>query len=204
MLLHHCPLSKAKEIAEALRQSIQEVRFTWQNKVFTIGSSIGVAAIDETSSELASILNAADAACYVAKERGRNSVHVFQNNDRELARQRDERQWIFRLKQALEENRFCLYGQQIIPIIPGLGKVHYEVLLRMVDEDGNLVPPMAFIPAAERFGLMPRSIAGSSAPFLSILLTGRNRYLTRFRNRLGCTPSICRVPVLATISSSAI
>ncbi|MBE9114500.1 EAL domain-containing protein [Lusitaniella coriacea LEGE 07157] len=177
VLLGQCSLAQAEQVANTLRTLLQNFRFTSQNKTFSIGVSIGLVLINETSQDLTSVLSAADAACFAAKERGRNCVHVYRTNDRELVRQRGERQWIARIHQALEEDRFCLYVQRIIPvtphsikrkissetspagvapIAPHLGKKeHYEILLRLVDEEGKLVPPMAFIPAAERYDLMP-------------------------------------------------
>jgi EAL domain-containing protein (putative c-di-GMP-specific phosphodiesterase class I) len=101
-------------------------------------------------------LSAADAACYAAKNKGRNRVHVYQADDRELAIQQSQMQWVARLTQALEENRFRLYYQSIVPCNSQTSSLatHYEILLRLVDEQGNLVSPMAFIPAAERYNLM--------------------------------------------------
>lgn len=109
------------------------------------------------------ILSAADAACYTAKNRGRNRVYVVETNDQELQQQRGEMQWVSRIAQALENDdfeqpqgeRFCLYGQPIAAVTPvAQNDNHYEVLLRLQDEQGNIVPPMAFIPAAERYNLM--------------------------------------------------
>lgn len=180
VLLSQCSLAQAEQVANTLRTLLQNFRFTSQNKTFSIGVSIGLVIIDETSQDLTSVLSAADAACFAAKERGRNCVHVYRTNDRELVRQRGERQWIARINQALEEDRFCLYFQRIIPLTPHSSqqemsehpsktaptevvpiashfgkKEHYEILLRLVDEEGKIVPPMAFIPAAERYDLMP-------------------------------------------------
>lgn len=155
LLLYQCPLSRAKHIAESCRQLIQKFRFSWDGKSFSLGVSIGLVVIDAETKDLSSILSAADAACYAAKEKGRNCIHVYLLNDRELARQRGERQWIPKIKKTLEENRFCLYCQKIMSVKQGFGQDHYEILLRMIDETGEIVLPMAFIPAAERYALMP-------------------------------------------------
>ena len=155
LLLARCSLLEAEKLAETLRKLIQEFRFAWQGNTFALGTSIGLVAIDDDTRDLTHILSAADAACYAAKARGRNCFHVYRSNDRELARQRGERQWILRINQALEENRFCLYAQQISPVVPNAGDNHYEVLVRLLDKNNRLVPPMAFIPAAERYDLMP-------------------------------------------------
>ncbi len=155
ILLEGCPLEPAFRIANKLVQCIQEFRFVWQDKTFQIGVSIGLVAIDADSARINSVLSAADAACYVAKNKGRNRVHIYQADDSESAKATSEMQWVTRITQALEENRFCLYYQTIIPTTPTESSgEHYEVLLRLVDEMGKVVSPMAFIPAAERYNLM--------------------------------------------------
>ncbi|MDB9511413.1 EAL domain-containing protein [Kamptonema animale CS-326] len=154
LLLSHCPLSQATQIAENLKDLVHQFRFIWDNKTFIIGVSIGVVAIDQNNQNLIEILGAADAACYAAKAKGRNCVHVYRLDDSELIRQRGERQLIAQISQALETNRFCLYSQKIISITSKPLVEHYEILIRMLDENGELVSPNAFIPAAERYGLI--------------------------------------------------
>jgi EAL domain-containing protein (putative c-di-GMP-specific phosphodiesterase class I) len=157
LLLTQCPLNAAQRIANTLREEVQQFRFTCEDKVFTVGISIGLVLIDMESENTASLLSLADAACYAAKNKGRNRVHVYQQDDLDLNLQRGEMQWVTRLVQALEDNRFRLYTQSIIPVIPTQPDgEHYEVLLRLQDEAGQLVSPMAFIPAAERYNLMHR------------------------------------------------
>ena len=156
VLLDGCPLDKAWGIADSLRAVAKEFRFAWQGKSFDVGLSIGLVPIDHTSGSLAEVLSAADSACYVAKDAGRNRVHVYQPDDRALAQRRGEMQWITQIHQALEEERFCLYQQPMIPLgADTAAGSHYEVLLRMTTREGLLVPPMAFIAAAERYNLMP-------------------------------------------------
>lgn len=159
ILLYSCPLEQAAQIAGVLRQQINDYRFVWQDKTFAIGVSIGLVEINVTTPNVASVLSAADAACYVAKNKGRNRVHVYQLDDTELAIQQGEMQWVTRLPQALEDNRFRLFYQSIAAIAPTGDREllhHCEVLLRLEDETGKLVSPMAFIPAAERYHLMHR------------------------------------------------
>ncbi|GAB1544505.1 hypothetical protein NUACC21_71810 [Scytonema sp. NUACC21] len=156
ILLEACPLDPALRIANTILQRIQEFRFVWQDKTFNIGVSIGLVPIDADSQSMNSVLSAADAACYTAKHRGRNRVHLYQADDSDLIKTQGEMQWGVKISQALEDNRFCLYYQKIVPTnLTKSGEEHYEVLLRLIDEKGELVLPMTFIPAAERYNLMP-------------------------------------------------
>ena len=155
VLLNQCTLEQALRVAHEMRECVQEFRFVWQEQIFAIGASIGLVGIDADSESLAEIISTADAACYTAKNRGRNRVYVAQTNDQERLQQRGEMQWVGRIAQALEHDRFCLYAQPIAALTSeAQNGDHYEVLLRLWDEQGNLVPPMAFIPAAERYNLM--------------------------------------------------
>ena len=155
ILLEGCPLESAVRIANTLLQRIQKFRFVWQDKTFNIGVSIGLVIVNAESLSINSVLSTADAACYMAKNKGRNRVHIYQANDSELALAKGETQWVMRIAQALEENRFCLYHQKIVSTASTQPhKEHYEVLLRLNDEMGNVVSPMAFIPAAERYNFM--------------------------------------------------
>ncbi|ELS01488.1 diguanylate cyclase (GGDEF) domain-containing protein [Xenococcus sp. PCC 7305] len=155
LLLHQCSLEMAAKIANDLRKLIKKFRFTWNNQVFKIGVSIGVVAIESNTEDLASLMGLADAACYVAKEKGRNYVHIYHQQDHEVARSRREKQWIARLNSAIQENRFCLYTQKIIALDDDVQIKHHEILLRFLGESGKLISPEAFIPAAERYNLMP-------------------------------------------------
>jgi EAL domain-containing protein (putative c-di-GMP-specific phosphodiesterase class I) len=135
---------------------VQRFRFKWGDRVFAVGMSVGMVAISRDSASAASLLTAADAACYVAKDRGRNQIHLFESRDADLVRHRGEMQWVARIHRALEENRLRL-SWQAIRRADGAPETtrHVELLLRMVDEDGSEILPMAFIPAAERYFVMP-------------------------------------------------
>ncbi len=155
VLLEHCPPGQATRVAHELLEAVQEFRFVWEGKPFALGVSIGVVPITGESESLAVVLRDADAACYAAKERGRNRVHFYEPNDAAMALRQGEMQWVSRITSALEENRFRLYGQAIVPLVPRQGeRARVEVLLRMVERNGDLVAPGAFIPAAERYNLM--------------------------------------------------
>lgn len=155
ILLQYCPLEQAVQIAKKLHEQVNKHRFSWQDRIFTVTVSIGLVGIYSNTQNHTEILSAADVACYVAKNNGRNRIHIYQLDDLELEKQRSEMQWASQIPMALEENRFCLYCQKIIPIdLTATRKEHYEVLLRLIDRSGKVLPPMAFIPAAERYNLM--------------------------------------------------
>ena len=155
ILLEGCSLRQAEQIAHKLLQSLEEFRFAWQDKTFRVGVSIGLVGIHSRSGTISTVLSAADGACYMAKEKGRNRVWLHQDDDREIANRQGEMEWVSRIMQAFDENRFMLYFQRVIPLADtALASPYREVLVRMIDEQGELVPPMAFIPAAERYGVM--------------------------------------------------
>jgi diguanylate cyclase (GGDEF)-like protein len=155
VLLDHCPMAEAKRVANALREVLQGFRFAWLDKSFTIGVSIGLVPLVEAGETITSVFSAADAACYAAKDMGRNRVHTYRANDLMLARRDGEMRWIPRIQQALADGRFRLYYQPIFAFGPNTTHIrHGEILLRMLDEQGRIVLPGAFIPAAERYGLM--------------------------------------------------
>ncbi len=155
VLLEGCPLEQSLRVAESLRQTVKDFRFAWEDKTFQIGVSIGLVPITANSGSLTDVMSAADAACYVAKDLGRNRVHLYQPDDQELAQRHGEMQWIHRIQKAFEEGRFVLYYQPIAALAGPAREAYGEVLIRMRDEAGALVPPMAFLPAAERYNLMP-------------------------------------------------
>jgi diguanylate cyclase (GGDEF)-like protein/PAS domain S-box-containing protein len=154
ILLKDCTAERAARIADDIRQAIRDFRFVWQDGTLNVGVSIGIVEIERDSESLASVMSAADVACYAAKDSGRNRVHMYQHG---AAPQRHrEMQWISRLTRACDENRLELYFQSIVPIGDTADRRgHYELLLRLRDEDGRLVQPAEFIPAAERYNLMP-------------------------------------------------
>jgi len=154
VLLTDCTLDTASRIAENLRQAIRDFRFVWGDRMMNVGVSIGIAEINGTSESLAAVMSAADVACYSAKDSGRNRVQTYMQG-RAPERHR-EMQWVSRITQACDEDRLELLCQPIVPIRANVEKLrHFELLLRMRDENGNLVQPSEFIPAAERFNLMP-------------------------------------------------
>ncbi len=155
VLLEACSLDEALRTAEGLREAVRNCRFQWEDRTFRLGVSIGVVPIAPENEDVASVLSAADSACQAAKEQGRNRVHCFEENDIDLMRRRREMQWAARINTALEEGRFDLYRQAIRPLQSDEPGLHYEILLRMRDEQGKIITPDNFIAAAERYGLTP-------------------------------------------------
>jgi diguanylate cyclase (GGDEF)-like protein/PAS domain S-box-containing protein len=147
----------AEIIAEKILDAIREYQFVWSNKAFRVGASIGLVDAPAQVSNYENLYHAADTACYMAKHSGRDRVHTVTYDDKNVSEKREQTQWVNRINDALNENRFTLYAQDIcsladIPSTPA----HREVLIRMIDEYDELIPPMAFIPPAERYDLMPK------------------------------------------------
>ncbi|HTQ79114.1 MAG TPA: EAL domain-containing protein, partial [Thermoanaerobaculia bacterium] len=155
VLLEDCPLAQARQVAEEIRRTVREFRFFFKEKIFEVGVSIGLVPIDEGSGDLAQVLSAADAACYVAKDRGRNRVHEYEPDDTLVSERHGEMQWIQRIHRAFEDHRFRLYYQTIQPLSPGPdSELMCEVFIRMLDRKGQLIEPTAFISAAERYHMI--------------------------------------------------
>jgi diguanylate cyclase (GGDEF)-like protein/PAS domain S-box-containing protein len=156
VLLEDCPPDQARQIAEEMRRTVREFRFCWRDQIFEVGVSIGLVPINGDSVDLAQVLSAADAACYVAKDSGRNRVHEYEPDDTLVAERYGEMQWIHRIHRAFEDKRFRLFYQLIQPI-GGEGAPRdllCEVFIRMLDGNGKIIEPGAFIVAAERYHLI--------------------------------------------------
>ena len=156
VLLTGCTLERAQLIAEDLLAAVRDYRLLWDGKTFVSGVSIGLVAINASTGSRADIFSAADTACCAAKEQGRNRVCVFHSSDADMAQRRTDMGWAARLSRALEEERLVLYYQPYLALSPhAAAGQHIEILLRLIDEDGKLVAPGSFLPAAERYNIMP-------------------------------------------------
>jgi diguanylate cyclase (GGDEF)-like protein/PAS domain S-box-containing protein len=158
VILDHCSIEQAQRLAQRICDRMEEFRFSFEHRRFQIGASVGLVPLDRRWPTTAAVLQAADAACYRAKELGRNRVHLWSENDRRPGFAPGETQWASRLARALEEDRFVLFAQRIEPLSESArgGGLRAEVLLRLLDSDGALALPGAFLPAAERFRMAGR------------------------------------------------
>jgi diguanylate cyclase (GGDEF)-like protein/PAS domain S-box-containing protein len=158
ILLEGCSIENAHDPAENLRKIVEDFRFVWDDRAFRIGASIGLVPITADSGSLTDVLSAADSACYVAKDQGRNRVHIYEPDDEALVERHGQMQWVQRIQDVLELNRFRLYFQPIARLSTEADEqitTHGEVLLRMLDENDEIVGPGSFLPSAERYYLMP-------------------------------------------------
>jgi diguanylate cyclase (GGDEF)-like protein len=158
-LLCNCDKHRAMQIAERLRKDVAAFEWSWETHRLSTSVSIGVVDLRQTGLDVETAMRYGDIACYLAKERGRDRVHLAVPGDKELTRHASEMSWCGRIKDALANDRFCLYAQDIQATDPRAGRheepeQHVEILLRMVGERGDIVPPGLFMPAAERYGLM--------------------------------------------------
>jgi diguanylate cyclase (GGDEF)-like protein/PAS domain S-box-containing protein len=156
VLLGNCNLNEARAIIDNIRRTVHDFRFVWEEKPFALGVSVGVVLINGETESVGWALSAADTACYMAKDSGRNRVQIYEADDEELNLRHGEMRYVSHIQDAFDQERFRLYFQTIVPVQaqhePG---VHFEVLIRIQEENGENLLPGAFIPAAERYNLMP-------------------------------------------------
>jgi len=156
VLMRHIPVNEARALAEDIRNRVHNYRFAWEGQTFEVGISIGVVQIRQDTATVADVFSNADIACFVAKDKGRNQIHVSNLDDVEQARRHMEMQWSMRIPRALENDRFVLHFQKISPLDPSRGEgPRCELLVRMMEDDDTLIMPGRLIPAAERFRHMP-------------------------------------------------
>lgn len=155
IILENCPQKEALRVAHYIRETVQDFRYQWQDKIFTIGVSIGLFLINQSNESISHALSAADSACYAAKDSGRNRVHIYQSDDKALLKRSGEMQWLSRIHLAMAEKRMRLYFQPIISVSNKKKREeHGEILLRLQDEQGKLILPGSFLPSAERYDQM--------------------------------------------------
>jgi len=145
----------AQALAERLRVRIEGYTYVWEQRSYMISASIGVVLMDHPGQTMREVLSQADTACYMAKDHGRNRIHFFSEEDDEITRRRGEMEWHHRLRWVLDENRLLLDYQEVVPLQHAPTEPHIELLIRLRDEEGRVVMPGAFLPAAERYGMVP-------------------------------------------------
>ena len=173
VLLENCPLDEAANKAEDFKRAVEEFNFVWQEETFDVSLGIGVVAIDSSSGSVNEILKSANSACYAAKDKGRNQIVIYQADDPQLKKQRGEMRWATRISDALRNQKFQLYYQEILPVQEEMPKsFHCELLMRTESETHELISPMKFIPAAERYNLMgdiDRWVASTAIQNITVL-----------------------------------
>lgn len=150
VLLEKCHIEQAKQVAEKIHHQLQLFKFSWDSNIFEVGVSIGIVPINKTVSNLTELLSAADSACYVAKEKGHNSQHIYVSGDKALTQHHGQMKWYQNIKHAFDEDKFEIHLQEIKPFSKKYNS-HAEILLRMRGEDGELISPAVFLPTAERY-----------------------------------------------------
>lgn len=153
VLIKNCSTEDSFKVASYIKSIIEDYRFIYEGQSFRVSASMGLVPIFDSKTTLSILMKNADAACYLAKDYGRNRIHIYNENDEDLTQRHGEMQWVNRIQEALAENRFCLYAQSI-ELLKDSNKPHYELLVRMQDVNGGIIPPGAFLPAAERYNLI--------------------------------------------------
>ncbi len=191
VLLVNCPLADAVRVAETLRECVADFRFIADQNIYSNTVSIGLVAINNNSQNVTELMISADAACYVAKEKGRNRVWAEQIGSDELTARSKEMEWVARINKSFDNSRLVLYCQPIISLNKPEQEAfeHVELLIRMKGENGELILPGTFIPAAERYGIMARIDRW-------VIGTALQRFAQHYRSHPGAAP------VMATINLS--
>ncbi len=154
ILLKDCPIDEARNIATRIRESVSAFRFLWESRYYSVTCSIGLLQIEDNSEDVRSLMHKGENLCVLAKNMGGDRVYVYQSDDHDLKQHRSLAQWATRVGQALDEDRFKLFFQRIIPVNMAYSEGdHYELLIRMIDDDGSVIPPGLFLPAAEKYHL---------------------------------------------------
>ena len=154
VLMEDCSIDNAHQVAVNIQNAIQAFQFQWEGQTFKGGVSIGLVPVTETAHSISGLLKDADAVCYMAKDMGRNRIHIYHPEDSEIAKRHGEMQWVTRIHKALEQNRFCLYAQAIISLDNNSNTKHFELLVRLKEDGEKTIPPDSFLPAAERYNLV--------------------------------------------------
>ena len=152
LIMFSCSVDQAKTHLEGLLHALREYRFEYKNSKIASTASIGLASFDRNSNQT-EVLKQADSACYASKEAGRDRLTAYRSDDLYLQQRQGDMSWVVRIQQAIIEGKFLLYSQEIVHIEAKDTLPHCELLIRMQGEDGNIIPPGVFLPAAEQYNL---------------------------------------------------
>ncbi len=169
LLLENHSLIEARAIARGLQRSFRDFRFNWGGQLFEVGLNVGLVAINAASDSVPQIFRAAGAACFLARQGGRNRIHTYADDDAAVAERHGRLHWVQRIRRALTDDRFCLYQQEIRPLKSD-GRRLREILIRMIDDTGEHLEPGSFIPIAEHHDLassIDRWVVRHSLSFLA-------------------------------------
>lgn len=156
VIMENCSTEQALRLATEICESMDNYRFNYKGNTFRVSASIGLAPIDSAIFSETELLQAADTAMYAAKNAGRNRVHVWSADDTETLKNKGELYWVDQIHRALDEDRFQLFAQRLVNVKQTTEALHFEVLLRMTGEDGEIISPFMFFPAAEHYHLANR------------------------------------------------
>jgi len=156
VLLEDCPIHIAQQIAENMRKAVDEFVFVYAEHSFSIGLSAGITSFGEFDDKLSTVINVADNACQIAKSSGRNAIYTVDHNKDEYIQHKQQVDWLPKINKALADDSFVLFAQEIRALDSEVKGLHYELLLRLKSENGDIIPPFAFLPSAERYDLMQK------------------------------------------------
>lgn len=158
LLLRQCPLEQAMKVSESIVERIRNNRFQWENREYNVSASMGLVPLNQSvGAATQELMMAADAACFAAKKQGRSRIRVYEATDQEVVKYRSEAQWISKIERSLAEDGFVLYAQGIVDMQGEAMPIkHWEVLIRMKGEQGEIISPGSFLPAAERYHLVTK------------------------------------------------
>lgn len=154
VLLYKCDVAEALKLANQIRHEVEDFQFIWEENRFAIGVSVGLVVVDDRWESIESLFSAADSACYIAKNEGRNRVVVYREGEGNASNRKVATHWVEEINTALQEDRLRIACQKILPLNDSPDGLRFEMFLRLEMPNGDMVSPHAFLPTAERYGLV--------------------------------------------------